>query len=156
MRGLFPKILRVVPTGPDDDRKHGRDYQVVHNGVHGFVAARLRRLESARKYRDLTIRTRRASGVMTERTKILRGDVPWYVYGWVGELGIEDWIAVDCKTLVDKALMLGRKEIVNRDGGSAFIAIPLKELERAGAVIEHWPPAPPTLWQPQLAPAWGI
>jgi len=117
--------LIVISIAPDEiDRTGATDMIIRIDG--GDVAVRLRRDNCT--YRDLTIRSKRASGYKTELSKILEGFGDWYLYGWTNVLGIVDeWIIVSLIKLRNSGLLIGRKDISNYDG-TFFIAISAKEL----------------------------
>jgi hypothetical protein len=135
----FGQILHVMPATAEKDRENGQDY-VMGGGV---LACRIRR--PGTKQRDLTIRSTRASGHITELAKLQRGDFRWYLYCWTGLWGIEDYIIVDCQRLNDMAIFAGRREIWNYDRQSAFMAVSLRELRTCGALLyqRFAPPAKP-------------
>ncbi len=121
------RIMTVQLAGDVKDRRAGADYTVrCHAG--GDVAVRVRRNID---HRDLTIRSF-ANGVRTELEKIISGYGDWYVYAWTDDNNrICDWVLVDLGRLRQAHMLSGRPTIMNPDGETGFIHIPIIELMRA-------------------------
>ena len=127
---ISSKLAFVNTAGFEKDTKFSTD--LILKTIQGDSAVRLRR--SHIKFRDLTIRAKRDSGVKTELEKIKKGWGRWYFYGWVSQQDkIEDWIFVDLNKL-RKTNLLDRSLIDNKDG-TYFIAISKKELERENCLV---------------------
>lgn len=125
----------------------------------GHIAFRVRRPDC--KYRDLTLRSRRASGVETEIHKIRKGFGRWYLYAWTIDLSnkFSEWILVD----LDKFRGCGladsnRREWPNQDGGRTFFfAYKISELLAGGCLVSgstkkptaNKPKAPRSVWYDQ-------
>jgi len=142
IRRVAGKIIEVKPAGVLDDQMFARDYVIAS----GCIACRLRRSDC--KYRDITIRSSRPmSGNITELKKIVDGHVRWMLYGWTdrSSQSISEWIFLDAHLIVQKKLHEGRKEILNHDLSSSFIAIDLPTLISAGVVIDSKLSKPTTL-----------
>lgn len=125
-------MLTVNIATPDADMKRSTDLVITIEG--GDVAVRVRRSSYLSRYRELTIRAWRSSGVKTELQKIIEGFGRWYLYLWAGNDGITDWILVDLNRLRDSTL-LNRPYIKNKDNATGFIAIKDNELKEAGCLI---------------------
>ncbi len=123
------EIIDVAPTEPDEDRA-GRDYKVTCGGI----AARIRRPHVW--HRDVTIRSSRRSGVATELQKWIAGEADWLLYGWTDEQTVPEWVVVSIPRLIARGLHLDRQEIPNRDGETAFIAIPVSDIIAAGLLVD--------------------
>lgn len=99
----------------------------------GDVAVRIRRNNC--RYRDLTIRAHRDSGVETEIDKIRNGFARWYLYGWsLNGRELEEWILVDLDVLRNAGLLENRSIIMNNDG-TGFIAISQYELNLNNCIV---------------------
>lgn len=129
------KIVKVAIADEQADTKEATDFVVTLKG--GSIAVRIRK-DVGSKYHDLTIRSKRRSGAETELQKIKKGYVDFYLYIWTNNESITDWWLVDVNCLHSSGLLdTPRREIWNRDGGSAFIAFVASELENAGALINR-------------------
>jgi hypothetical protein len=127
------KIVCIEVAPPEQDMKQATDFIVHIKG--GMVAVRIRR-DVANNYRDLTIRSKRPSGVETELQKIKKGFADFYLYIWTSKDSIIDWWLVDINKMRIAGLFdAPRREIWNKDKSSAFIAIAINELQRVGALI---------------------
>lgn len=125
--------LMDVQIAPDDvDRTSATDMILHLSG--GDVAVRLRRPDCI--HRELTIRSRRATGNRTELSKIQDGFGDWYLYGWCNEEDqIDEWILVDLDRFREERLWLRHREIPNKDRTTWFIAIFVDELRRSGCLV---------------------
>jgi hypothetical protein len=125
-------IVRVQTATDEQDRHQATDYVV--DCARGRVAVRLRRPSC--RWRDLTIRSRRASGVPTELHKIRAGCADYYFYGWQRTGGaIGDHVLIDLGRVRSLRLLDGRKEKMNEDGVTWFIKVPIDELREAGCLL---------------------
>lgn len=125
-----------VEIAPDDiDSKQATDMVVRVSS--GAVAVRVRRDNC--KYRELTIRNRRSSGVKTEIHKIRDGHADWYLYGWTnGRTTIADWILVDLERMRDADLFDSpRREIPNTDRRTWFVAYTIREIVQCDALVAY-------------------
>lgn len=123
------KIIDIKIADANADMKQATDFVVSVKG--GTVAVRIRR-NVANAYRDITIRSRRPNGVETELQKIRRGFADYYLYIWTNNNNVLDWWLVDVNKMRSSGVFdLPRKEIWNKDGSSAFIAIQRNELGSA-------------------------
>jgi hypothetical protein len=125
-------LVEITLASAEMDKHYATDYEV--KVVGGTIAVRLRR--SKYQYRDLTIRSRRDSGMKTELAKIKEGAAFRYFYGWTDEKRtIAEWILVDLdKVRATGLLEKPRREWPNGDG-TYFIAIPVTELKEAGCLL---------------------
>ena len=124
--------IQVASTG--HDLKKATDLVVTVDG--GDVAVRIRRPRYRGRYRDLTIRAWRSSGVKTERDKLVEGFGDWYLYGWSdGDGGLEDWFLVDLDKLRETGLLTQKTIQPNRDGRTGFISISDKELRMHDCMV---------------------
>lgn len=131
LRANAMHIVKIEVAPETQDAEEATDLIIEVKG--GSVAVRLRRVDT--HYRDLTIRSRRPSGVPTELYKLRAGFGDWYLYGWTNNGNIEEWILVDLNLLRGAGLLEGpRAEIPNRDGSSHFVAISLNELGLNGCL----------------------
>lgn len=109
------------------------------------ISCRLRRLESARRYRDFTLRVGRASGATTELAKIRDGIGDYYVYGWIDGDRLEEYIVISLDVFRNCGLAyLDRAMKKNMDGRTWFVAYRLEELWECGCIIagEKYPSSP--------------
>jgi hypothetical protein len=113
------------------DQQMATDIVITAREVH--VAVRLRR--AVYTFRDLTIRSERASGASTELAKIRQGYSDYYLYGWTKGNRIQDWMLVNMHRLRTSGL-LGQdvRVIQNRDYRTSFIAIPYEALKKYGCI----------------------
>lgn len=127
------QLIEISIANDEMDTKQATDYIIQVTG--GTVAARVRK--STCKFRDLTIRYSRPSGVKTEIHKILEGWGDWYLYAWVSARGLfEDHALVDLNKLRESGLLeKDRPKIANPDG-TRFIAISLSEMHKAGCLLD--------------------
>jgi hypothetical protein len=107
----------------------------------GHIAFRARRPEV--EYRDLTIRSRRASGAETELAKIRKGFGRWYLYCWAdgepytnGNGKIKNWILVDLDQFRGCGLAYeNRPDKPNPDRMTWFIPYNVDELDRHQCIV---------------------
>jgi len=128
IRRVAGRIISVTPAELDEDRA-GRDYRVDCGGI----AARLRRPDC--QYRDLTIRSWRRGGAVTELSRLLDGAADWMVYGWTNGNVLSEWVVVSVAELLRLELHDNRSETMNRDGETAFISIPIHDIVAAPEVL---------------------
>jgi len=133
LRANAMHIVKVAIADNDVDCREATDMTVDVTG--GQVAVRVRR--PYMHYRDLTIRSWRASGAKTEIHKLRDGFGDWYLYGWTnGQNQIGEWILVDLDKVREAGLLDSpRKEIPNSDRRTRFVAIGIPELERSGCIV---------------------
>ena len=122
-------IISVREATPDEDTKRATDYVLAVDS--GDIACRVRRWEYFQRFGDVTLRSSRPSGVMTEVEKLRSGWGRWYLYAWAkpsGDFGA--WVFIDLD-LVRASGLLGhqRQERQNRDGSSSFVSLPLAQLK---------------------------
>jgi hypothetical protein len=116
-----------------EDLKQATDFVVEVIG--GEVAVRIRRAHQ--HYRDLTIRAVNR-GWKTELDKIKDGFARFYLYCWTDFTGsITEYILVDCDAMRACGILGNRRVIMNRDGKTGFIAIPIGELSAGGCLVAH-------------------
>lgn len=100
----------------------------------GKIAVRIRRDDC--RYKDLTIRAKRASGATTELSKIKNGFAKFYLYCWTdSNKQISDWILVDLDTVRNYGILENRKLIANTDKTTWFIAIKHEELLKKNCLV---------------------
>lgn len=140
LKTLVPYLAVISIASDQTDRSYATDFEVKLLG--GTIAVRLRKPDC--KYRDLTIRARRDSGMKTELAKIKEGYAFRYFYGWTDARGtIAEWILVDLDKL--RATNLLNKPLIPNFDGTYFIAITIKELDDADCLItKHLPNTPPS------------
>lgn len=102
---FLPEIRRIVGAqllqiAPDYlDQNHATDLMML-DGRDLRVAARVRRPGYASRYPyDFTLRSRVASGAMTELAKVVNGEGDWMFYGHASEdgRGIDLWWLIDLR-----------------------------------------------------------
>jgi len=122
--------INVAPM--EDDTQRATD-MIINIEGEGQVAVRLRRDDV--KYRDLTIRSK--AGGRTEIDKIREGFAKWYVYGWIKNNTIDEWILVDLDTVRKDKMLDDRRTINNSDGRTGFVFIPVKELMDNNCLVAY-------------------
>ena len=132
VRSIAGKIVEFRPGTDQEDQKEATDY-VVHVAS-GTIACRIRR---NCRYRDLTIRSSRPSGAQTELAKIREGWGRWYLYMWVRDGKVEEWIFVDLDKLRQGGLLDGKERRRNPDGVT-FLPIHVSKLK--GCLVERGGP----------------
>jgi len=140
-------IVKIEIAPETRDTKEATD--LVIEVIGGSVAVRVRRSNIG--YRDLTIRSRRPSGIPTELHKLREGFCDWYLYGWTNNGHISEWILVDLNQMREAGLFeKARREISNPDRSSWFVAISLSELSASGCLTSfHLQPATITRYKVQ-------
>lgn len=127
-------MLRVRLATFYEDTKEGTDMVAEVDG--GKIAIRLRRPSCV--HRDFTLRSYNR-GNLTELDKIKTGrsGLRWYLYGWMDSAGtLSEWALVDMPRLLESnVLNKQRREIPNTDNTTKFVAINLRELREASALI---------------------
>lgn len=119
----------------EQDMKQATD-MVLRTTSRATISVRCRR--SQYEYRDLTIRTKSRWGYKTEIDKLREGWGDWYLYAWDTGAGLTDWMLIDLHALRASALLLpGKYQVRPNNDGTAFIAIPLLDLVRAGAICAY-------------------
>lgn len=132
VRDVGGEIVTVTPSSFERDTTEAIDYDIVVAA--GHMSCRIRR---NRRERDLTMTTRRPSGVTPEADKITAGSVRWYLYAWAEAGRFVDWMFVDLdvlrrERLIDQALDRHQTRCCD---GSKFLFIPFGDLARAGAIL---------------------
>jgi hypothetical protein len=125
-------LFRFQIASAQQDMKQATD-MLLRTGGSLAIAIRLRRADYP--YRDLTIRAARANGAMTELEKIQAGNGDFYLYGWTRENRIAEWMLVNLHQLRASGLLTQYHPIRNRDGATAFIAIPHAVLSEHRCVV---------------------
>lgn len=123
VRDVAGLIIGVRLGTEEEDCREATDYVVYVSA--GAIACRVRR---NCQYRDLTLRASRPSGVHTELAKIREGWARWYLYLWVDEGKVRDWIVVDLDMLRASGLLESKCRRQNLDG-TTFLPISVAELE---------------------------
>ena len=132
-------LLSIQVASLERDMKKATDLVISVEG--GDVAVRIRRPRYRSRFRDLTIRAWRESGVKTERDKLLEGFGDWYLYSWSdGNGGLSDWFLVDLNKLRESGLLKQKPVKKNKDGRSGFIAITDRELRAVGCMVSEFRP----------------
>ena len=130
------KLLHVLPATAEDDQQHGIDYYLKLN-FRCDLAFRARRNIGKAMHRDFTLRHSVPSGAPTETDKIIAGCVDWYLYVWVEQNTIIEWMFVEMAVvrryeLIQAAIREGQIQ-PTLEGGS-FLYIPFVDLVEVGAV----------------------
>lgn len=147
----------------EEDRRQATDFFVTVNGG-GGVAGRMRREQSTRGRRDLSLRHSRDGRIQQpylglggpppqpgiEEAKILDGWARWYLYIWTEGDCITEWIFVDLDKLRRKWHQLERASELRPNGdGTAGRYISISSLDLAGCLVAHhhpqmelWPTSP--------------
>jgi hypothetical protein len=132
-------FIRVKVATAAQDMRQATDFVVETD--RGDIALRIRREEYSGRYRDWTIRSYKR-GNRTELHKILDGWARFYLYCWEGRDGnLFDWVLIDLDKVRECNLLTGRIETANKDGYTRFIAIPIREVEKAGCLVARMRPA---------------
>lgn len=150
----MPYLAEIDIAPAEQDNKQATDYIISPKG--STIAARVRRPDC--RYRDLTIRSRRANGTETELAKLRKGYASRYFYAWTNDsFQIIAWMLIDLDKLRDAGLLEKPwRETANKDprtkrpDGTYFISIPIEALYGAKCMIaNHKTPAPSL---PELVP----
>lgn len=124
-------FVNVSVATQEQDFKQATDFVVKLDG--GDIAVRIRR--KYQHYRDLTIRSKNGT-YKTELSKIKEGWARYYLYCWQGQdEKIDEWMLVDMNKVRLSNLLDNRVDKVNKDGRTAFIAIPYYELIKCGCIL---------------------
>lgn len=124
-------FIKIDVADEESDLKRATDFVVRITG--GDVAVRLRRSDV--RYRDLTIRSFN-KGYRTELDKIRDGFGKFYLYGWTNLNNIiNEWVLIDLDKMRELKLFDGKQEIINTDGITRFIAIPIYEIDKTGCIV---------------------
>ncbi|MFZ3166331.1 MAG: hypothetical protein WA130_01865 [Candidatus Methanoperedens sp.] len=121
-------IIKVEPSSLIEDMKDGFDFVVNIEGGNK-IAVRLRRQDCC-PYRDFTIRSHVPSGKETELQKIKKNDVDYYLYGWVKDNIITEYVFLNINSMrKDGIFERSYIELCNNDD-TRFIIIPLNILSK--------------------------
>lgn len=124
-------IVKIEIATPEEDMKQCTDMKIKITA--GDIAVRIRRENC--KYRDLTIRAYN-QGYETEIDKLRKGFGDWYLYAWVKDNSINEWVLVDINKLRDNGCFSGSRPIqMNKDKKTGFIKFSIKELIYYNALI---------------------
>jgi len=100
------------------------------------IACRIRRLESAKRYRDFTLRSARSSGAKTELAKIRDGVGNLYLYGWVDDEELQEYVVISLDVFRKCGLAyVDRTSKMNKDRKTWFVAYTLEELWECGCIV---------------------
>lgn len=89
--------------------------------------SRMRRIQSTRGRRDITIRTRSNRGGATEIDKL--NQVQLYIYAWIDGQTIDQWIVFSVPPLLDAGVLDNAKRIRNKDGKTEFCFVHWERLQ---------------------------
>lgn len=119
-----------------DDYKDAKESTDLIVSVKGGADVAVRTRFASCQFRDFTIRSRSFCGGETEIHKLRKGFAKWYLYAWELNNGLYEWILVDLdKVRQSNLLVCNSAEMQNADGKTRFVAIPLKKLWDAGAIV---------------------
>jgi hypothetical protein len=129
-------LIQVLSATVEDDQQHAIDYYLKLN-IRTEVAFRARRNVGLALRRDLTLRHSVPSGAPTETDKIIAGCVDWYLYTWVEQRTIVDWMIAEMAVvrrceLIEAAIRKGQVQATS-EGGS-FVYLLLTDLAAVGAI----------------------
>jgi hypothetical protein len=129
------RYLEVDESSFARDTKEAIDYELALPAA--TVACRIRRVETCKKWRDLTISTESRGGAIPESSKLAGGQVHWYLYAWADEERFVDWMVVDVARVLREGLM--DRAMLDRDEvfapGGRFLYIAVEKLQRADAIL---------------------
>lgn len=128
--------VRFERATPNEDMRECTDAWAVVEPQR--IAIRVRRPRVDRYMRDLTLRSFRSSGALTELQKLRRGDGDLYLYAWANaDDTLGDWVVADLHLMRRCGLLYEKlPEMKNKDGKTGFVFIELCELSRRGCVRE--------------------
>jgi len=132
--GMALTDLFAMASNLREDQHESTDWKTDEHGKYSW-GMRVRRVTSAGRYRDFTLRYSRSSGAETEIDKIRKGAGDFYLYAWVCENEIEEYIIVDLHALRRSELLLSPRTTANRDGKTVFAHWPTSELYEADAIV---------------------
>jgi hypothetical protein len=136
IRKVAGKIVSIEIASSQEDTKNATDYNILVE--FGSIGCRIRRPGVWPQYHDITIRKSRRSGARTELDKIKDGNPKWYLYGWdSSDKSLHAWVFFDVDILRSSGLLDGNNVISNRDGGSNFLAINVRELAGIKCLIGY-------------------
>ena len=124
------KIVNVEIASPEEDMKECTDMKIRITA--GDVSVRLRRENC--KYRDLTIRAYNR-GYPTEIDKLRKGYGDWYLYGWLSNKSITEWMLVDINILRDNECFNKTRHIKMNEDNTGFISISISEIKYHNAIV---------------------
>jgi len=145
---LLPKIKRILlenlaniscirTSSEEEDMKESADLIAEFlDGSPEKVAVRSRDI-LYKKYKDITIRSKRETGAATEIDKIKGGQISYYFYHWITPDSFE-WVLLDVKKMIEKdAFQYADPEITNKDGLTFFVPIKIKKLRELGCILSE-------------------
>jgi hypothetical protein len=131
-------IFTIKPSNDYDDLNKATD--CVFNTIGGSIAFRHRGEYAFHEYHDITLRSFRPSGVKTEVEKIREGSPRWYLYCWVKDNKITEWVLLDLnifrETIIDNPDTPHKK--TNYDENK-FHAYGIIQLYKAGCITNMSP-----------------
>lgn len=129
IKKLLPKIIEVKIASREQDNSLATD--MVTDGVK-HIAVRIRRVAKG-TYNDITVRSRRDTGSLTEIDKIK--NVSHYFYGWIDpKTCVLDWVFLDVSKMIEAKVFENCLEKSNGDG-TYFLIIPIEKLKETGCLI---------------------
>lgn len=124
-------IVNIEVATVDEDLKKSTDLKVTITT--GTVAVRIRRNNC--KFRDLTIRAF-SGNYETEIHKLRKGFAKWYLYGWLVNDEIKDWMLIDIDKMRNSGILNNDKNIImNYDNKTGFIIYTISELKSVNAIV---------------------
>lgn len=153
---FLPEVKRILgecligEAPQEDDRERNTDLIVLHMDAIR-IACRLRRHQYLVNYPDqITVRSKRPTGVKSELAKIIEGWGDYMFYGFANETetGLAAWVLIDLSTfrlwlgteLCRRRGQLPGSEQANADGSSKFRAFRLCELPPEAIVARQEAP----------------
>lgn len=137
VRSIAGKIISIEEASQEDDIKRATDYRLVTVDG-GSIGCRIRNgSKFFILYHDLTIRSRRPSGVLTELDKIRSGFPKWYFYGWADGQLMPYWIFIDMDKFRSPLVIDNPKayNVPNWDGSSRFNGYDVFDLFKYKCII---------------------
>jgi hypothetical protein len=137
MREIAPFILQYIGATKFEDLKKAVDFKIKCPIEDVRFALRVRRSQSAGRFRDLTIRSIRecedGSRIATEIDKVW-GNAAFYFYAWVSPLDMLDaYIVVEINDVL-RGLFDKAEDISNNDG-TWFRAVSAQTIKESGLLV---------------------
>lgn len=140
VKSVAPNLLAVTVAPDYADMRQATDYVITIAPAGESIGCRIRTSVSFLKtFRDVTFRSSRPSGQMTEVEKIIGGYPAWYLYGWASGNNLDHWVFIDMDRVRWSGLveMAMKHQIRNKDNSSQFVGVAISDLVANRCIIKQ-------------------
>ena len=142
---LLPRVVDIIPASATEDQENVRDLAI--SAKVPWVALRVREPQFQRRFQDVTLRSKRDTGGITEVAKVRAGHGEWLLYAWSRHTKHEvlregrpaqfnAWVLVDFGAMRESGLIQQRRTHTSNGDGTYFYSYKLRELHDAECMVD--------------------